>query len=146
TDQIVEVEVSKATGMGFKYLNGGDIENKGVEVALGYDIIKNSALRWNATVNWAKNISTVNSLPAGIENYVINSYQGGISTNATKGQPNGVFRGTGYQYLNGRRVVNSSGYYVAVADQIIGDPNPDWTGGITNTLSYKNFNVSFLID
>lgn len=145
-DQIVEVEVSKATGMGFKYLNGGDIENRGVEMALGYDIIKNSAFKWNATLNWAKNISEVNSLPSGIENYVINSYQGGISTNATVGQPYGVFRGTGYQFLNGRRVVTASGYYVAVADQVIGDPNPDWTGGLSNAFSYKNFNLSFLID
>ena len=43
-------------------------------------------------------------------------------------------------------MVNSSGYYVAVADQIIGDQNPDWTGGITNSLSYKNLALSFLID
>ncbi len=146
TDQIVEVEVSKATGMGFKYLNGGDIENRGVEVALGYDLIKNSNFRWNISMNWAKNISEVNSLPAGIENYVINSYQGGMSANATVGQPYGVFRGTGYQFLNGRRVVNAQGYYVALADQVIGDPNPDWNGGLTNMFSYKNFNFSFLID
>jgi TonB-linked SusC/RagA family outer membrane protein len=145
-DQIVEVEVSKATGMGFKYLNGGDIENRGVEMALGYDIIKNGAFKWNATLNWAKNISEVNSLPSGIENYVINSYQGGISTNATVGEPYGVFRGTGFQFLNGRKVVNASGYYVAVADQVIGDPNPDWSGGLSNAFSYKNFNLSFLID
>lgn len=145
-DQIVEVELSKATGMGFQYLNGGDIENKGIEVALGYDIIKNNAFRWNAMINWARNVSEVNSLPSGIENYVINNFQGGVSANATVGQPYGVIRGTGFQYLNGRRVVDADGFYVAVADQIIGDPNPEWTGGITNSLSYKKINLSFLID
>jgi TonB-linked SusC/RagA family outer membrane protein len=145
-NQIVEVAVSKATGYGFKYLNGGDIQNKGIEVALGFDIVKNNDLTWNASINWSKNVSLVNSLPSGIENYVINSFQGGVSANATVGQPYGVIRGTGFQYLNGERVINSSGYYVAVADQVIGDPNPDWNGGFLNSLRYKNFNFSFLID
>jgi hypothetical protein len=146
SDQIVEVELSKATGASFKYLNGGEIENKGVEVTLGYDIIKNNAFRWNITANWSKNKSIVNSLPEDIDNYQINSYQGGISTNATVGQPYGVLRGTGYQFLNGQRVINGSGYPVAVADQVIGDPNPDWNGGIMNSLSYKGLKLSFLID
>ena len=145
-NQIVEVAVSKATGYGFKYLNGGDIQNKGIEIALGFDVVKNTNLNWNASINWAKNVSLVNSLPSGIENYVINSFQGGVSVNATVGQPYGVVRGTGFQYLNGQRVVNSAGYYVAVADQVIGDPNPDWNGGLLNSIRYKNFNFSFLID
>jgi TonB-linked SusC/RagA family outer membrane protein len=146
SNQIVEVELSKATGASFKYLNGGEIENKGVEVTLGYDIIKNNAFRWNITANWSKNKSLVNSLPEDIDNYQINSFQGGVSTNATVGQPYGVLRGTGYQFLNGQPVINGSGYPVAIADQVIGDPNPDWNGGIMNSLSYKGVKLSFLID
>src|SRR5690606_3452009 len=61
-------------------------------------------------------------------------------------QPYGVLRGFGFQYLNGQRVVNPQGYYVAVADQVIGDPNPDWNGGLLNTLTYKGLSLSFLID
>lgn len=146
SNQIVAVELSKATGTSFKWLNGGEIENKGVEVSLGFDVIKNNDLTWNATVNWAKNISRVNSLPEGISNYQIASFQGGVSLNASVGQPYGVLRGTGYQYKDGRRVISPSGYPVAVADQIIGDPNPDWTGGFLNTLRYKGLSFSFLID
>lgn len=144
--QIVEVEVSKATGYGFKYLNGGNIENKGIELALGFDIVRNNDVTWNAAINWSRNVSRVVSLPSGIENYVINNFQGGVSANATVGHPYGVIRGTGFQYLNGQRVVNEDGYYVAVADQIIGDPNPDWTGGFLSSIRYRNFNFSFLID
>jgi TonB-linked SusC/RagA family outer membrane protein len=146
SNQIVAVELSKATGTSFKWLNGGEIENKGLELSLGFDIVKQNNLRWNATANWAKNISRVNSLPEGINNYQINSFQGGVSLNASVGQPYGVLRGTGYQYLNGQRVITASGYPVAVADQIIGDPNPDWTGGLLNTISYKGLSVSFLVD
>jgi TonB-linked SusC/RagA family outer membrane protein len=146
TDQIISVELSKATGASFKWLNGGEIENKGIEVSLGYDLIKNSALNWNVTANWAKNVSEVKSLPEGIDNFQMNSYQGGVSLNATVGQPYGVLRGTGYQFLNGQRVINASGYPVAIADQVIGNPNPDWTGGVLNRVTYKNFEVSFLVD
>jgi TonB-linked SusC/RagA family outer membrane protein len=144
--QILPVEVSKASGMGYKILNGGNIQNKGIEVSLGYDIIKGSDFKWTANLVWAKNISEVISLPSDIENYQINSYQGGVSTNATVGQPYGVIRGTGFKYLNGQKVVNAAGYYVAVADQVIGNPNPDWTGGLTNTFGYKGISLSFLID
>lgn len=146
SNQIVAVELSKATGTSFKWLNGGEIENKGIELSLGFDIVKNNDFNWNLTANWARNISRVNSLPEGIDNYQINSFQGGVSLNATVGQPYGVLRGTGYQFLNGQRVINASGYPVAVADQVIGDPNPDWTGGLMNTLNYKGLSLSFLID
>lgn len=54
TKQIVEVEVSKASGMGFKYLNGGNIQNKGIELSLGFDVIKGKSFTWNATVNWVR--------------------------------------------------------------------------------------------
>lgn len=145
TNQIITIETSKATGLGFKVINGGDIQNKGIEVALGFDIIKNNDFNWNARVNWAKNVSEVLDLGP-VENYVINSYQGGVSANVTVGQPYGVLRGTGFQYLNGQRVVTEDGYYAAVADQVIGNPNPDWNGGFLNTLSYKGINFSFLID
>lgn len=145
-NQIVAVELSKATGTSFKWLNGGEIENKGIELSLGFDIIKKSDLTWNATANWARNISLVKSLPEGISNYQINSFQGGVSLNASVGQPYGVLRGTGYQFLNGRRVIGTTGYPLAVADQIIGDPNPDWTGGLLNTITYKGLSLSFLID
>lgn len=146
SNQIVAVELSKATGTSFKWLNGGEIQNRGLEASLGFDVIKNNDLVWNARVNWAKNVSEVNSLPEGIDNYQINSFQGGVSLNATVGQPYGVLRGTGYQFLNGQRVISASGYPVAVADQVIGNPNPDWTGGFMNSLSYKGLVLSFLID
>jgi Outer membrane protein beta-barrel family len=145
-DQIVSVELSKATGTSFKWLNGGEIENRGIEVSLGYDVIKNANFNWNITANWAKNVSEVISLPSGIDNYQINSFQGGVSLNATVGQPYGVLRGTGYQFLNGQPVINASGYPVAIADQVIGNPNPDWTGGIMNRFGYKGIELSFLVD
>ncbi|MCB0496318.1 MAG: SusC/RagA family TonB-linked outer membrane protein [Cyclobacteriaceae bacterium] len=148
-DQIMTIEVSRATGYRYKTLNGGEVNNKGLEITLGGDIIRSqSGFNWKASLNWSKNVSKVIELVPGVENFVLGSYQGGVSLNATVGEPFGVIRGTGFQIdpASGKRVVNSSGYYIAVPDQIIGNPNPDWLGGLTNTLSYKGVSLSFLID
>ncbi|MDH5603153.1 MAG: SusC/RagA family TonB-linked outer membrane protein, partial [Cyclobacteriaceae bacterium] len=125
-DQIMEIEVSRATGYQYKYVNGGVVSNKGVELVLGGDVVKSSDFKWNVSLNWSKNVSLVESLSEGVDNFVIGSYQGGISLNATVGEPFGVLRGTGYKlHDNGQRLVHSSGrFYLCEADQIIGDPNP----------------------
>src|SRR5690606_15550473 len=48
---------------------------------------------------------------------------------------------------NGIKLVGSDGYYLTSdADTVIGDMNPDWTGGVKNTLTYKDLSLSFLID
>ncbi|WP_258105173.1 SusC/RagA family TonB-linked outer membrane protein [Marinoscillum sp. MHG1-6] len=145
-NQIMTIEVSRATGYRYKTVNGGEINNHGLELTLSGTPVKVGDFSWDATVNWTAYRSEVKSLAQGIENFVIQSYQGGVSLNATVGEPFGVLRGTGFEYLDGEKVVTSSGYYAAVPDQVIGNPNPDWMMGITNSLSYKGLNLSFLID
>lgn len=146
SDQLLSVQVSKATGYSSKFINAGTITNKGVEIVLGGDIVRNNDLKVNTTVNFSKNKSEVTELIGDTKNYVFASYQGGVSANATVGEPFGVLKGTGFEYLNGQRVVNSNGLYKAVPDQIIGNPNPDWNMGINNTVSYKGISLGFLID
>jgi hypothetical protein len=76
------------------------------------------------------------------------SYQGGVTSNASVGQPFGVLRGQDFVYQNGQKVVASTGYYArtATANVQIADPNPKWRGGITNTVTYKSVSLNFLID
>ena len=64
------------------------------------------------------------------------------------GYPYGIIRGTNFIYTNGQRTVNPAGYYRATASsaEIIGDPNPDWLGGLNNMFKYKDVSLSFLID
>ncbi len=148
-DQIVKVPVSTATGYLNKVLNAGEIENKGLELSLTGTPIKTDDFTWNANVNWSKNRSKVLSLTEGISNLQLGSFQGGVTINATVGQPYGVIQGTDYTYLNGEKVVDAaSGQYVksSTSDKVIGDTNPDWLMGISNSFRYKNFSLSFLID
>ncbi len=79
------------------------------------------------------------------------SYQGGVSINATLGQPYGTIRGNNFVYdsVSGQKIVSSTtGRYLLseTSNEIIGNSNPDWIGGIQNTLKYKDLALTFLID
>jgi len=148
-DQIFGVPVSRATGYTSKVLNAGEIENKGVELTLYGKPVETEDFNWNVTVNWSTNNNKVVSLEEGIDNLQLGSFQQGITINARVGEPYGVIQGTDYTYLDGKRVVDpSNGQYIATAtsDVVIGDTNPDWLMGISNSFNYKNFSFYFLID
>src|SRR5690606_37512258 len=61
-DQIIPVAVSTSTGYSSKFVNAGEIENKGIEIALDGAIIAEGDFQWRANVNWSKNQSMVLSL------------------------------------------------------------------------------------
>ncbi len=149
-DQIVQVPISEATGYSRKLLNAGEIENKGIEVSLNLVPIKSDDFTWNLTGNFTKNKSKVLELPEGTETIQLGRFQGGVSIQATKGEPYGVIYGTDYLYDdNGNRLVSpTSGRYLRTptSNNVIGDTNPDWLMGISNAFTYKDFTFSFLID
>ncbi len=148
-NQIVPLRVTSSTGYLFELVNAGEIENKGVELSLNATPVKLENFSWDVNVNWSKNTNEVLSLPEGITTLQLGSFQGGVTINAVVGQPYGVIYGTDYTYLNGERIVNpANGQYVKTdtSDNVIGDSNPDWIGGINNRLSYKNLSFDFLID
>jgi len=148
-DQITPVPTSDATGYSARILNAGTIENKGIEVLFRATPIKTENFNWNLSVNWAKNRSEVVELIDGVENLQLANLQGGVSINAAPGEPYGAIRGTDYVYNeNGQKVVGADGNYLLseTNNEIIGNIQPDWIGGIQNTLSYKNLTLSFLVD
>ncbi|MEO5776267.1 MAG: SusC/RagA family TonB-linked outer membrane protein [Flavobacterium sp.] len=147
-DQIYRVPYSEATGITSRYVNAGSIENKGIELQLNATPIKTANFQWDINVNWARNRNEVVSLADGIDNLQLGSFQGGVSINATVGQPYGIIKGSDFTYLNGQRIVGANGRYVLnnSSNNNIGDINPDWTGGVRNKFTYKDFAFSFLID
>lgn len=146
-DQIMPVSISPATGYAQRYVNSGEIENKGIELALNANVIRSKDFTWDIQVNWFKNKNTVLSLYEGVDNILLNA-SWDISTNITVGQPYGVLRGTDFVYTNGKRTVDEDGYYLFSenSDEIIGNIQPDWNAGITTVLAYKGFTFSGLVD
>lgn len=147
-DQIVPLPVSRATGYNAKYINAGDIQNKGVEVSAFVSPVKTPSFSWTVNLNWSRNRNLVKELYPGVDNLQLASMQGGVSINATLGQPYGTIRGSDYVYLDGQKVVDETGHYKIsnTSNVVIGNVNPDWIGGINNTVKYKNLAFSFLID
>ncbi len=148
-NQILPLPVSSSTGYFTKIINAGEIQNKGIELALHATPCKNKNFKWDIDVNWAKNWNEVVSLLEGVKNLQLGAFQGGVTINAKVGEPYGVIYGTDYIYKDGRKVVDpANGRYkrTATSDQVIGNVNPDWNGGILNTLTYRNWAFGFLID
>ena len=154
-NQITSIPLSTATGYNSAVLNAGTIENKGLEVQINATPLKTSDFKWDLNLNWSQNKSLVVELLNGIENLQLASLQGGVSINATPGQPYGTIRGSDFIYAeNGQPIVNQTGsgsrigtYQRTGANNIvIGDINADWKAGLNNSFTYKNFNLSFLID
>ncbi|MCF6133076.1 SusC/RagA family TonB-linked outer membrane protein [Flavobacterium wongokense] len=147
-DQIFRVPYSEATGITSRLVNAGSIENKGIELQLNGTPVKTANFQWDINVNWARNRNEVVSLADGIDNLQLGSFQGGVTINASVGQPYGIIKGSDFTYLNGEKIVGANGRYVLnnSSNNNIGDINPDWTGGVRNKFTYKDFAFSFLID
>ena len=162
-DQILPVAVSDATGYSTKFVNAGEIQNKGVELIMSGSPVVTKDLRWDIQLNWSRNRNEVISLFEGVDNLRLGRFQGGISINARVGQPYGTILGTDYVYdifdADGNVTAHYdqpivedegglTGYYrkTSTSDNVIGDQNADWNGGLTNTLTYKNWRFSFLFD
>ncbi len=154
-NQITSIPLSTATGYTSAVLNAGTIENKGVEIQLNVTPIKSADFQWDITANWAQNKSLVVELLNGIDNLQLGAFQGGISINATPGEPYGTIRGSDFIYAdNGGRIVNQTGSASRIgtyqrtgdSNHVIGDINPDWKAGVFNTFKYKNLSLGFLID
>jgi outer membrane receptor protein involved in Fe transport len=140
-DQIMPVNITIASGFDQRYVNSGEIENKGIELALNATVIRTKDFTWDLQVNWFKNKNTVLSLYEGVENILLSS-SWDISTNIVKGMSYGQLRGIG------KKTVGPDGYYLMSeeTDALLGSVLPDWNAGITTVFNYKGFVLSGLVD
>lgn len=153
-DQIIpNLPISTASGLSSASINAGRIDNEGVEVQLGLTPVRTADFTWQMDVNWSTNKNKVVELlhteKSDVTNYLLDSYQGGVSLNAREGEAWGSLVGSDYVYHEGtgQPIVDpDTGYYLKQNNQIIGNAFPDWIAGVRNSLSYKNISLSFLID
>jgi len=146
-DQITPVNISRASGYNQRYVNSGEIENKGIELSLTGTVIRSGNFSWDIQGNWFRNVNKVISLYEGVDNILLSS-QWDISTNLVVGHPYGMLRGTDFVYTNGKRTVGDDGMYLEGDDPIalLGSTLPDWNAGITTIFNYKGFSLSGLVD
>jgi len=165
TNQIMNISISRMSGLSNQTINAGNIQNQGVELLLGLTPVETSDFRWDMTVNWATNKNKVVELYEDIDALYLYNGSWGVRVYAREGEPYGQMLAadivrenatihyledgetTDYVEYSGRRVVTTSGRLIATPQRtIVGNVTPDWFGGVNNSLSYKDFNFSFLID
>jgi TonB-linked SusC/RagA family outer membrane protein len=145
---ILDVPVSNASGVGFVTQNAGRLSTKGVELLVSGTPIKTANFSWNLGVNYTQFNSIVEELAPGVTNITL----GGFTTpniRLVAGDEYGQIYGTAYQRnAAGQLLINpNTGLPLATPNvQKIGNPNPDFTMGITNTFAYKNFSLFVLLD
>ena len=147
TNQILPVSISAATGYGSAVVNSGEVRNRGIELAATLTPIQRQDLRWNVVVNWSKNSNKVLSLYNGVRRIVVGSYWN-VNVTADSGQSYGNLVGYKWQRdAQGHIVVGPDGLPLRdPTQQVLGNYNPDWVGGISNTISYKRMSFSFSFD
>jgi len=148
-DQILPAQVSTASGFNQRYVNAGEMENKGVEMSAFIAPIRTNDFEWNVNFNWTKNKNMVVSLFEDGENILLSS-QWASAVNARKGEPFGTITGNNFEFdsATGKKVVGSNGKYKTTSSitEILGNVQPDWIAGLSNNFKYKNLSLGFLID
>ncbi|GAA0880795.1 SusC/RagA family TonB-linked outer membrane protein [Algoriphagus jejuensis] len=147
-DMILNVPTARSTGFASQLINAAKIENNGIELILRASVMEKGDFRWNATLNWAKNNSTVVELYGGLESITINSGFGGARLVGTPGQPWGDISGLPYvRNENGEIMIAANGTPMTTSQQqILGNVTPKWIGGLQNTFTYKRISVGALLD
>jgi TonB-linked SusC/RagA family outer membrane protein len=146
-NQIMNVDLTPSTGYSSKKMNAGKIENSGVELQLnGNAVSTKSGFNWDVTLTWSKNKSIVRELYGDMQ-FLPLADEFHMTMEAHVDQPYGVIYFIDYKRdAFGNKLIDKNGYAQAGERKAMGNINPDWNGGISNHLTYKGFNLSFLID
>lgn len=148
TDDILDGTISIGSGFNSTSLNIGELTNKGIELQISGTPVRGE-FTWDVALNFAKNKNKVVELSQGINEMALEEPRTRtVYVKHIVGQPFGVLTGWVQKrdaagnriYTNTGEVVQSDKY------EYIGNGVADFTGGLNNTFSYKNFNLSFLID
>lgn len=153
---LLPISISNSTTFSSVLVNAGDMYDKGFELLLNGSPIKTKDFGWDVSFNAAKNKNMVTALAPGLGTGIDLYY----NIEARVGYPLGSIFGSTYQRAPDGQIVyqpensqtGDSGTPNSViiaknsADSYLGTSNPDWSAGITNTITYKAFSLSFLID
>ncbi len=153
-NEIVQLPVPVSSGYTNAYVNGATIANNGIEIMLNVTPVLTKDFTWNASFNFSHNVGTVKALPEGIKTYVYaqvtqyDRYYRAIQYDAVVGGKLGNMYGNGFVRDSKGNVVYKNGIpqYTSSQNTLLGNYNPDFILGWYNTMSYKNFDLSFTWD
>jgi TonB-linked SusC/RagA family outer membrane protein len=146
-NQLFQVAIPPASGWSSEFINAGLVNNKGVELTLNATPVQVGDFRWDIDLNYAKNVNKLVELtPELKELNLTNDFMNNIR--AIEGQPLGQVFSRGYvRNASGQVIVGTDGLPQITAGTTVylGNSRPDWTGGLSNRITYKNLALNFLI-
>jgi len=153
TNLIAPISIPSSSGYAQFYTNYGKINNTGVEIDLTVRPIQTKDFSWSIHGAFTHNKNIVKELVEGVDRLLLRAVLSGSSNINPYLEP-----GLPFGYLRGNKVFRDSasgailinpatgGMIVRQDQEMVGDPNPDFKLGITNTLTYKGFFLSALFD
>ena len=146
---IMNVPIPASTGYSFEHTNVGEMQNTGFEMLLGGLPIDKKDFKWDVALNFSTNKNKLNSLIEGVDQLTLTtSNSGAVEVVAKVGGGYGDIYATTYKRDdNGNILVDAQGRYIVASEKTyVGNYQPDWVGGLSNTFTYKDFSLRFLID
>jgi iron complex outermembrane recepter protein len=146
-DLILPTSTAFSTGASSKLLNVGGLKTNGIEIALNATPFNSGALRWDTRLNFSKNQTKATSLTSS-EIVYYNLDGGAVLLKAEEGQAIGnIYAHPRATDANGNFIITDDGLYSLSTDyKKVGNIQPKAIGGWSNTISYKGFNLNFLMD
>lgn len=149
-NQILRVPIDPTSGYNYRFINGGEVRNRGIEIAANITPIRTSNFNWDMNLVWSTNENKVMSLSEGVEgNQQTIATAGTVSMIAKVGESSTALYG--YKFVRndqGQIIYDAStGLPIRPTEiEYVGDASPDWRAGLTNTFRYKNLRLSFTLD
>lgn len=153
-NQIISLPVSVTSGYTQQVVNGGEVRSQGIEIILMGKVIKKKDFEWTTTLNFSRNVATVESLPQSDGRLTLG--YSGIYDNTNQrvwfqveeGGQVGDMYGTGYKRTaDGTLLLNDQGGLIAENElKKLGNYNPDFILGIGNRFKYKRWDANVLLD
>jgi TonB-linked SusC/RagA family outer membrane protein len=156
SNEILSTQVPSTTGITNYTINAGKTYTKGWDASIGGTPVRSGDFQWDVNFNIAQSRNTVEEIFEGIDAITLgNAFRGtsswggwgGITARAKVGEEWGAIVGRKFARNDaGELIVSSSGRPTFEDNQVLGQILPDFTGGIFNRFTYKNFELSFTID
>jgi TonB-linked SusC/RagA family outer membrane protein len=129
--------------------NGGSVQNKGIEIILNGKIIEKEKFSWDATLNYSQNKNKVTGIPAELGGQIVLTPSGSNNYRyvLNEGRPFGIIEGKNIlRNAQGKIVLDGTGNVQLTDWEEVGNANPDFMLGFSNTFKYCAFNLNVLLD
>lgn len=154
-DDIVNAQISSASGYNNVLINAGKISNQGVELLLTATPVKSKNVTWNSSLNFSYNKSEIKRITDNVTSFIIATSRTGLAGDQGSpayiyqevGEPYGIIKG--YSYVrneNNQIVFDENGLPVRGEIKKLGEGVHPFTLGFSNSFSFKSFSLNILLD